>query len=100
MCLLADHPLGPDGEESIGLDRITSVLGADWGFCHTVERNLGRIADLGVAEPLSAARFDVATQVQALLAAIAAAPKTLGWKTRARAGERVRLYETPEEVQH
>jgi hypothetical protein len=100
LCLLADHPLGADGDESIGLDRITSVLGADWGFCHTAERNLGRIADLAVAEPLSDARHDVATQVQALLAAIAAAPKTLGWKTRARVGERVRWYETPEEVQH
>ena len=100
LCLLADHPLGPDGDESIGLDRITSVLGADWGFCHTAERNLGRIGDLAVAEPLSDASFDVVTQVQALLAAIATAPKTLGWKTRARVGERVRWYETPEEVQH
>ena len=100
LCLLADYPLGTDGNESIGLGRITSVLGADWGFCHTVERNLGRIADLAVAEPLSDAHFDVVTQVQALLAAIAAAPKTFGWKTRARVGERVRWYETPEEVQH
>ena len=53
-----------------------------------------------VAEPLSDARFDVGTQVRALLAAIAAAPKTLGWTTRPSVGERVRWYETPEEVQH
>ncbi len=36
----------------------------------------------------------------ALLVAIDAAPKTLGWKARARVGERVRWYETPEEVRH
>lgn len=100
LCLLSDHAFGVDGAGSIGLDRITSVLGSDWGFCHTAERNLGRIAELAAAEPLADARFDVAAQVQAMLAAIAAAPKTLGWKTRARVGERLRWYETPEEVQH
>ena len=34
----------------------------------------------------------------ALLAAIEAAPKSIGWRTRARVGERVRWYETPEEA--
>jgi hypothetical protein len=38
--------------------------------------------------------------VEALLRAIEAAPKSLGWKARARVGERVRWYETPEEVGH
>ena len=42
LCLLADHPLGKDGDGAIGLDRIGAVLGADWGFCHTAERNLGQ----------------------------------------------------------
>lgn len=98
LCLLADHPLGDDG--GIGLGRIGAVLGSDWGFCHTAERNLGRIAELWASEPVPDARFDVARQVETLLAGIAAAPKTLGWRARARVGERVRWYETPEEVQH
>jgi len=100
LCLLADYPLGKDGDGEIGLDRIGAVLGADWGFCHTAERNLRTIGELWVAEPVEGARFDVARQVEAALAAIDAAPKTLGWKTRARVGERLRWYETPEEVQH
>ncbi len=100
LCLLVDHPLGPDGDGSIGLDRITSVLAADWGFCHTAERNLDQIAELAAAEPVSGAPFDAAAQVRAVLDAIQAAPKTLGWKARARVGERLRWYETPEEVQH
>jgi hypothetical protein len=100
LCLLADHPLGADGDGAIGLDRIGRVLGSDWGFCHTAERNLGQIAELWRNEPVPGARFDVAEQVEALVSAIDAAPKTLGWKTRARVGERLRWYETPEEVQH
>ena len=100
LCLLADNPLGADDDGEIGLRRIGAVLGSDWGFCHTAERNLGRIAELWESEPVPDARFDVARQVQSLLTAIEAAPKTLGWKTRARVGERVRWYETPEEIQH
>ena len=100
LCLLADNPVGADDDGEIGLRRIGAVLGSDWGFCHTAERNLGRIAELWGSEPVPEARFDVARQVQSLLTAIEAAPKTLGWKTRARVGERVRWYETPEEIQH
>ena len=41
VCLLADHPLSEDDDdaEGIGLPRVRSVLGRDWGFYHTVERN-------------------------------------------------------------
>jgi hypothetical protein len=100
MCLMADHPLGRDGDGAIGLDRIAAVLGTDWGFCHTVERNLGKVGELWAAEPVAGAKFDVAAQIEGIGAAIAAAPKSLAWKTRARLGERLRWYETPEEVQH
>jgi len=100
LCLLADHPLGEDGDGAIGLDRIAAVLGSDWGFCHTVERNLGKVAELWVAEPVAGAHFDVARQVDGIAAAMAAAPKSIAWRARARIGERVRWYETPEEIQH
>ncbi|MFI5258294.1 MAG: hypothetical protein ACHQ01_01605 [Candidatus Limnocylindrales bacterium] len=100
LCLLADHPLGKDGDGEIGLDRIAAVLGADWGFCHTAERNLAKVSELWAAEPAADARYDVASQVEQMTAAIAAAPKSLAWKTRARVGERLRWYETPEEVRH
>jgi hypothetical protein len=91
------HAAGP---EAIDLGRIGEVLGADWGFCHTVERNLGGVADLWARKPLTDAPIDVGGQVAAVLAAIERAPKSFGWKTRARVGERVRWYETPEEVRH
>ena len=104
-CLLADHglaggPAGPAGPEEISLARVTAVLGADWGFCHTVERNLGKVAELAAAEPVPGAGHDVAAQVRAVRAAIEAAPKSRSWRLRSRIGERVKWYETPEEVRH
>ena len=96
-CLLADHGLGAD---EISLDRVTAVLGADWGFCHTAERNLGKVAGLAAAEPLPGAGHDVAAQARAIQAAIEAAPKSRAWRLRSRIGERVKWYETPEEVRH
>ncbi len=106
LCLLADHPLrrkgspGDPDPAAIDLERITDVLGSDWGFCHTVERNLVSVAELWAAEPLAGTGFDVAAQVADLRDAIDRAPKSLGWRSRARVGERVRWYETPEEVRH
>jgi hypothetical protein len=108
LCLLADHPLDDDAKpaaidgsvEAIGLDRIGRVLASDWGFCHTVERNLDKIRDLASEQPLPDSPFDVATQVERLRQAIDQAPKSVGWRARARVGEKVRWYETPEEVRH
>jgi hypothetical protein len=116
-CLLADHGLaaGPAGAstagastagastagaDEIGLARVTAVLGADWGFCHTAERNLGKVLELAAAEPLPGAGHDVAAQVRAVQAAVEAAPKSRAWRLRSRIGERVKWYETPEEVRH
>lgn len=100
--LLADHPLADDGASPDAIDRrrIASLAAADWGLGHTLERNLRNVVEeLGHRSP-EGAPFDVRAQVEALLAAIEAAPKSLAWKARARVGERVRWYETPEEVRH
>ena len=121
-CLLADHGLaaGPAGADTAGADtagantagantagadeislaRVTAVLGTDWGFCHTAERNLGKVAQLAAAEPVPGAGHDVTAQVRAVQAAIEAAPKSRSWRMRSRIGERVKWYETPEEVRH
>ena len=106
LCLLADQPLvdraadgrSPGATADIDVARIVSVLGADWGFCHTAERNLTRIAELGRERPPSGGAFDGADQADRLRAAIDRAPKSIGWRTRARIGERVQWYEEPEEA--
>lgn len=100
-CLLADHLLASPGAadpEAIDLERISTLVGADWGLCHTVERNLPRVADEWTRRVAEGAAFDVVHQVDVLLREIGRAPKSLGWKARARVGERLRWYEVPEEV--
>jgi hypothetical protein len=103
-CLLADHELARGTErsdpDSIDVDRVAAMTSADWGLCHTVERNLGRLADHVGGWPVPEATRSPVEQAHALLAAIQVAPKSLGWRARARVGERVRWYETPEEVRH
>ncbi len=74
LCLLADHPLaavgrpvagrGTDGAPgAIDLVRLRSVLAADWGFCHTVERNLRDVAELWATAPVPEAPYPVDAQV-------------------------------------
>ena len=58
------------------------------------------MAELAAAEPLPGAGHDVAGQVRAVQAAIEAAPKSRAWRMRSRIGERVKWYQTPEEVRH
>jgi hypothetical protein len=99
-CLLADRPLsdsGGDGE-TIDVSRILGLTGDDWGLCHTLERNLRKIADLASDRKPATASFDPVVQAEALLAAIKTGRKTLAWQLRGRIGERMRWYETPEEV--
>ncbi len=101
LCLLADHPVGDESDpEAISLPRIAAVLGADWGFCHTTERNLGKLADQWAERPVPDPACDVPASIAELRRAIEAAPKTRAWRMRSRIGERVRWYQTPEEVGH
>lgn len=102
-CLLADRPLsesGPSEGEAIDLARILALTGADWGICHTLERNLREVATFARERRPTGVAFDPVVQAEALLAAIAAGRKSVGWRVRARIGERVRWYEVPEEVRH
>jgi hypothetical protein len=102
-CLLADRPLSDSGSqpgEAIELRRILALTGDDWGLCHTLERNLGKVAQFARERRPAGARFDPVMQAEGLLEAIGAGKKSLGWQLRGRIGERVRWYETPEEVRH
>ena len=100
-CLLADRPLADAADpEAIDTSRILVLTGADWGICHTLERNLRDVAAYARERKPAEARFDPVAQAETLLTAIAAGRKSLGWRVRARVGERVRWYETPEEIRH
>jgi hypothetical protein len=106
VCLLADLPLALAGglrdavDGAIDVGRVTDLARADWGLCHTIERNLGRALEQARAEPPEGAVHDPIAAAETILSAIAAAPKTTGWRLRARVGERMPWYQTPEEVRH
>ncbi len=103
-CLLADHAVlearGSGDTSAIDLGRVLALTTSDWGLCHTVERNLGRLAAHPGGWPIPEAPYAAVEQARSILGRIEAAPKSIGWRARARVGERVRWYETPEEVRH
>jgi hypothetical protein len=99
--LLADHPLGGQEAGSIDLDRLTALLGKDWGFEHTTRLNLAKlrtsVAEFGLPEAVSRM---VDERIAGILAVLDKGAKSLGWHLRARVGERMQWYELPEDVRH
>ncbi len=82
----------------ISPERFIRPLASDWGFFHTVERNLPRVAEYGRTHLDSSRAEAVAGSAAALEQAMSDAPKSVKWKMRARVGEKVSWYELPEEV--
>jgi hypothetical protein len=95
--LLLDLPL--DGTPAgIGTARFAAPLAGDWGFYHTVERNLPKVAEWARARLAGGPAEAVAARADRLRQAMEAAPKSVRWKMRARVGEKVTWYELPEET--
>jgi hypothetical protein len=76
-----------------------SMAGRDWGLFHTFELNFAHLRSATADAGLDADQGRVALGViDRLEEALHAAPKSRGWKLRAKIGERKRWYEDPEEV--
>lgn len=88
-----------DDDDAINAARIAELTSGDWGLHHTFELNFERLRD-GLAEsPLAAdEQAVVRSRIDALQQATEAAPKSRGWRMRARVGERKVWYDEPEEV--
>jgi hypothetical protein len=98
--LLWDHePAGRDGPGELNTARMAKVCGEDWGLYTTTTGNLAACADLlSELVPAKPDRARIAGRIGAITGALQAAPKTVGWRMRAKVGRRVRWYEVPEEV--
>lgn len=95
--LLTQLQIGTAPAQASARARIEALCGADWGLWRTFTLNLERcVAYAREHDPAIADA--VAREATALIAGLAAAPKTLAYKTRALVGEKVRWYELPEEV--
>jgi len=87
------------GDHDHDLDRLTSLLGTDWGFEHTVRRNLARVAEAADGFGLDDAFVaTVRAQVGRITGALDEGKKSLRWQLRATVGERARWYQVPEEA--
>jgi len=98
--LLAGHePSQSDGSGKLNFARVAELCGSDWGLYTTVTDNLQTTQTLLpelVAD--TAVRDRVEQRIQALLADLEAAPKSGGWRRRAKIGRRKKWYQTPDEV--
>jgi hypothetical protein len=102
LALILDHEAGPGDEETINTDLIAGLCARDWGLYTTVSLNnqkLAEFVDNGEVELDDTQKKTIKDRLAAIQQAMDAAPKTRGWKLRARVGTRVRWYEEVEEVQ-
>jgi hypothetical protein len=91
LALVADH--------DVDKQRIVELLGKDWGWYRTATGVLDRSAAYAERLPGLPDRELVLERLRSLREAIEAAPKSRGWRMRARIGDRMRWYELPEEVE-
>jgi hypothetical protein len=100
LVLLLEHEL-TDGEEpdTIDIERICGVLGADWGFYYTVENNLAKLEQslVEISALDEGEKAIVAGRLERFRKGIEDTPKTRKWKMRQRVGPRVKWYQPVEE---
>ena len=101
VCLLADHDLShDDGErERINVKRIVDECAKNWGVYKTFTLNLNKIKALLPKYETDVTPADskvVLERIDRILSSIEAAPKGVGWKMRAKVGEKRPWYETPD----
>ena len=95
--IFADHDLSAD-ENGVNVSHIAALAGADWGLWRTLGIVAERSAQFARELPGFGAGDRVAERLERLRAGLEDAPKSRGWKLRARIGDRKRWYELPEEV--
>ena len=97
IVLMLEHPLSHQepGPKSIDTAYIVDMMRQDWGFYYTFTTNLKRVPDYFTEFPSIGPKEHgvIRGRIEALLNAIETAPKTLGWKMRAKIGTRSRWYQ-------
>jgi hypothetical protein len=97
IVLMLEHPLAhqESGPKSIDTAYIVDMMRQDWGFYYTFTTNLKRVPDYFTEFPSIGPKEHgvIRDRIEALLSAIETAPKTSGWKMRAKLGTRTRWYQ-------
>jgi len=100
IALLLSHPvISTSGGPGIDTTRLAKVTGSDWGWHTTLTDNLTKVSQRLPTAGLTSEQNDVVAQrIEEITSALAAAPKSLKWRARAKVGRRVPWYDLPEEV--
>jgi hypothetical protein len=100
IMLLLEHPLGTSDQETINMDRVAALCGADWGLWRTTTMNLEKVSRLAQGYPQlePEQKVRVSDQVAQALARLEAEPKSIAWRLRSRVGDRVKWYKDVDEV--
>ena len=100
VLLFHGHEVADHDEAAVNAERIAQLCADDWGLWRTITGNLARceemLGDYALPEP---ERARVGERLRAVLRRIEQAPKSRGWRLRAKIGEHKRWYELPEEVE-
>jgi hypothetical protein len=99
VLLFHGHELADHDDDAVNAARVAGLCADDWGLWRTITQNLAKCGEmLADYELPEADRRRVRGRLGSLLQRIEEAPKSRGWKLRAKIGERKRWYELPEEV--
>jgi hypothetical protein len=100
VCCLLANAVDENGDPGLpDLDRLVELARRDWGLFHTIELNLPKIASVAHAAGFPAPWRERTTRaLDAIGAAIQAAPKTAKWRARSRIGARIRWYQLVEDA--
>jgi hypothetical protein len=94
IMLLLEHPLGDSDHETVNVGLVAGLCARDWGLWRTVTMNLDKVRRLaGTYDGLSdQEKARVGEQVQSALSRIEGESKSLGWRLRAKVGDRKKWY--------
>jgi hypothetical protein len=100
LLLVHGHEVSDADGDAINGARVAELCASDWGLWRTITANVEKVLqhapDYDVPD---AERERMTARLREVLERIEAAPKSRGWKLRAKIGERKRWYELPEEVE-
>jgi hypothetical protein len=94
IMLLLEHPLGDTDEDTLNIGLVARVCAKDWGWWRTLTMNLDKVKQMAHAYPQLGddETRRVGEQVDLALERIEAEPKSMGWRMRARIGDRKKWY--------
>jgi hypothetical protein len=96
LAILVDHEVTAEGAPGVDVSYLAALVSHDWGLWRTTTMVARRAADFATKLEGFQHAATVRARVEQLIEAFDAAPKSRGWRLRARVGDRKRWYELPE----